>query len=388
MKQTIFTTILSFCAAACIQAQVTYFGSNNYFLNLFTNTGFSSYDWRFEPLKTDLERGWLKGDVTKVVTTINDNASLRGSGTDFADTTYYNQQGNITKIVAPILDNFFFDGKNLRPDTWLYEYDTNGKLKEYTKYTGNQRHVHTIPQDGRGNIVKEIYKAYSDRGGTWEEFGSSDNVAWTFGYDANGRLASGKGSLDMNLRYNNGQLVSMQPTDFDKTNTYTYAPNGRMTSMKYFFVDGYDDEVWYIETTITLSYNDKGDIIQAVSEEWNNTSKWVRKQQMGKSIYNITYTYDDKDNWTKAVMSKKAMYRGQTTENTPNAVTVTRAITYGQASAYTSPTKGNVQTNDELYDMAEKSIFLSKDLFRETQALHHKKGGKPTHGFATFNGQQ
>ncbi len=338
--KTIFAIILPFCAVTCMQAQVTYFGSNNYFLNLFTNTGFSSYDWRFEPLKTDLERGWLKGDVAKVVTTINDNASLRGSGTLFADTTYYNRQGNITKIVAPILDNFFFDGKNLRPDTWLYEYNANGKLKEYTKHTANQRHVHTMQQDGRGNIVREIYPDY---------------VTWSWGYDTNGTLMSGAthtigGEVTHNLKYQNGQLISMSPVGIEKpgTVTYTYAPNGRMASMKYFFVDGYDDEVWYIETTITLSYNDKGDIIQAVREEWNNTSKWVRKQQMGKSIYNITYTYDDKDNWTRAVMSRKSMYGGKTTENTPNAITVTRAITYGQASASTSPATNITLTNYEV----------------------------------------
>ena len=338
--KTIFAIILPFCAVTCMQAQVTYFGSNNYFLNLFTNTGFSSYDWRFEPLKTDLERGWLKGDVAKVVTTINDNASLRGSGTLFADTTYYNRQGNITKIVAPILDNFFFDGKNLRPDTWLYEYNANGKLKEYTKHTANQRHVHTMQQDGRGNIVREIYPDY---------------VTWSWGYDTNGTLMSGAtrtigGEVTHNLKYQNGQLISMSPVGIEKpgTVTYTYAPNGRMASMKYFFVDGYDDEIWYIETTITLSYNDKGDIIQAVREEWNNTSKWVRKQQMGKSIYNITYTYDDKDNWTRAVMSRKSMYGGKTTENTPNAITVTRAITYGQASASTSPATNITLTNYEV----------------------------------------
>ncbi len=345
--KTIFAIILPFCAVTCMQAQVTYFGSNNYFLNLFTNTGFSSYDWRFEPLKTDLERGWLKGDVAKVVTTINDNASLRGSGTLFADTTYYNRQGNITKIVAPILDNFFFDGKNLRPDTWLYEYNANGKLKEYTKHTANQRHVHTMQQDGRGNIVREIYPDY---------------VTWSWGYDTNGTLMSGAthtigGEVTHNLKYQNGQLISMSPVGIEKpgTVTYTYAPNGRMASMKYFFVDGYDDEVWYIETTITLSYNDKGDIIQAVREEWNNTSKWVRKQQMGKSIYNITYTYDDKDNWTRAVMSRKSMYGGKTTENTPNAITVTRAITYRNASVTTSPTTNIVQTNDETYEVVDKN---------------------------------
>lgn len=80
-------------------AQVTYFDTNNFLLNYFTNTGSSSYCWYFEPLKTDVERGQLKGQVTKIVSNITDHTG-RGFGTHFTDTTYYNAQGNIIKVVA------------------------------------------------------------------------------------------------------------------------------------------------------------------------------------------------------------------------------------------------------------------------------------------------
>ena len=40
------------------KAQVTYFDTNNFLLNYFTNTGSSAYDWRFEPQKAPMPWFW------------------------------------------------------------------------------------------------------------------------------------------------------------------------------------------------------------------------------------------------------------------------------------------------------------------------------------------
>ena len=104
MKKLLSIVLMNILCMAS-EAQVTYFDSNNFFLNYFTDTGYSSYDWRFEPLKTDLQRGGFKGNVVKVVTNMNLTERMnRSLGTTFTDTTYYNAQGNISKIVAPKKD--------------------------------------------------------------------------------------------------------------------------------------------------------------------------------------------------------------------------------------------------------------------------------------------
>ena len=98
MKKIKLLALMAMMSIGC-QAQVTYFETNNFLLNYFTNSGFLAYDWRFEPQKTDVERGNLKGAPTKIVTNITDNTG-RGFGVHFTDTTYYNAQGNIAKVVA------------------------------------------------------------------------------------------------------------------------------------------------------------------------------------------------------------------------------------------------------------------------------------------------
>lgn len=289
-------------------AQVTYFDTNNFLLNFFTSTGFSAYDWRFEPLKTDYERGQLKGNPVKIVTNITDNSG-RGFGTHFTDTTYYNAQGNIMKVVALKKDEF--NPKNIfQPDVYTYEYTEKGVLKQYVNYSQVEMrdgkelraNVHIFPQDNRGNIVKEQYQALSHNGKEWEKF--SDTEPWAFAYDANGVLIGGLfKTLNMKLTYQNGQLVKMQEGN-SKPVTYTYDPQGRLISFKYFMIDGMDIEE-YNETDVTLTYNEKGDIVKAVKNSWECTSKWVRRKIDWKENYTISYTYDPQGNWTKAVVISK-----------------------------------------------------------------------------------
>ena len=165
MKKIKLLALMAMMSIGC-QAQVTYFETNNFLLNYFTNSGFLAYDWRFEPQKTDVERGNLKGAPTKIVTNITDNTG-RGFGVHFTDTTYYNAQGNIAKVVALKKDEI--NPKNtFRPDVYLYQYNAQGQLTNWTWFseTDNMdghhfvKHVHDIVRNNQGQATKEVYKAY------------------------------------------------------------------------------------------------------------------------------------------------------------------------------------------------------------------------------------
>lgn len=342
--------------ATCVQAQ------NTFFLNILTDVGYSSYDWHYDPLKTDREREGLKGNVVKMVTVTKDKTG-RGYGEDFVDTTYYNQQGYITRIGAPHIDPYN-PQKKYRPDTWTYEYDANGKLKGYIQMkeaenvngTNLQKHVHTMQRDARGNITKEIYRAYSLEGGTWREFSGSDNVAWTFGYDANGTLTSGTLRSDaFKLTYRNGLLTSMLASDFNKPITFTYDAQGHMTGIKWFAREEYDDDVMCTEVVTALSYNEKGDLVKAVEERWMDTETWVRKSRDTQKTYTVTYTYDAQGNWTKAVIALKTNYDGGV-ENQPAVITTSRTLTYGKGESTATGTGVSNQngTSGEVLEVVEK----------------------------------
>ena len=347
MRRTrLFLAACAVVLATTGQAQVTYMRTNNYFLNRFTDIGFESYDWRYEPLKTDLERGRLKGNVVRVVTTIKDKSGNQ-YGDSFSDTTLYNAQGNILRVSAPKVDAYNPKQK-FRPDTWEFEYDAKGRLKQYTWWTESagmygtnlQKHIHTMEQDARGNFTREIYRAYSLENGQWREFGGVDlgNVVWSCGYDANGTLTSGTlRTDDGKATYQNGQLVSLKMKDLDKPMTYTYDANGQMTGMKVYVYDAYDDDEWYTEKILTFSYNQQGDIAKVERVEWDDTKTWVHKKRNEQTTYTFTYTYDAKGNWTKAVVAMRTNIGGKIS-NLPAAITVTRAISYGHADKPTAAT--------------------------------------------------
>ena len=321
----LFVLLTMFGTAA--SAQVTYMETNHFLLNFFTSTGYASYDWRFEPLKTDLERGQLKGDVKRVITTIVDKTG-RGFGEHFSDTTLYNKKGNIVKVTAPKVDEFNPRNKFV-PDSWTYQYDDSGKLTSYTWMTQvesmngkyMQKHIHDMKYDARGNLSQEIYAAFSlEPDKTWKEFAHQDEPEWTFKYDANGALTGGQ-YRNFSLTYQNGQLVKMKADDMDKPVTCTYDANGRMTSFKHYSVDGMDDEEWYYETTNTFTYNPEGYISKVTHEQWEMTPKWQRKKRSELTTYTITYTYGTQGNWTKAVIKSKA---GKAPAQT--VITITRVI--------------------------------------------------------------
>lgn len=340
--------------ATSVMAQTGTFGSNDFLLSFFTNTGYSHYDWRFEPFKTDKQRGNLKDNVYKVVTDIIDKTG-RGYGENITDTIYYDIKGNITKIVA--LHKSFNPNNHLHPDTYVFEYDDKGLLK-YVRYTesetmeGNnwRAHVYSMERNQQGKITKEIYRAYSQESkDKWKEFTSGDGVNWTFDYDVNGNLVSGKGWLGMALTYKNGQLVKMQEGSH-KPVTYTYDATGRLTSFKSFMMDGMD-EVYYQEESSVLTYNEKGDIVKAVNANWDCNNKWQRRKINYSTTYSATYTYDDKGNWTKAVV-----YSQSGKEPRRVAFTITRTITYGLPVAAHGGRPQQVidDNNEKVYDVVDQ----------------------------------
>ena len=319
-------TVASAFALLPLHAQVTFMGSNNFFKYFFTDTGFSSYDWRYEPQQTDLQRGQLKGSIVKVVTNITDKTG-RGFGEHFTDTTYYDMNGNITKIIAPKIDAFNPQNK-FRPDVWTYTYDTNGRLDSYTllsetdSYDGHYmtKTIHTMTKDINGNIVNENTRYFTQKQGKdWEDSNISNPISWEFKYDSAGNLIGGKG-YDLKLTYTNGRISKME-TD-TKPVTYTYDAAGRLTNFKFYVIDGMDEEI-YAETQTTLTYNQQGDIIKGVKSIWDCNANWVRKKIIESSTYTLNYTYDNQGNWTKAIVFSRY---GKSKPKM--AFTILRTITY------------------------------------------------------------
>ena len=328
----LFTIALMNLLCMAGMAQVTYFGTNNYFLNYFTDTGFSKYDWHYEPLKTDLQRGGLKGKVVKVVSNIRDIWSRRGYGISFTDTTYYNAQGNISKVIAPKKDDL--DRFEFQPDIWEYEYDSNGVLDGYvylSEIVRNgekvlEKHVHTMEKNAVGRITKEVYRSYSqEKDGSWKEFAADfGDPEWVFTYDENGSLISGIGcsSLSIDLTYENGQISKMYIADV-KPVSYTYDAEGRLVEFSNFFIEGMDEDV-YNEENVVISYNENGDIGMTTKAHYVCNSQWKRRAYYYKDVYAFSYTYDSHGNWTDALVTIEA------TDNEPQSevFTISREITY------------------------------------------------------------
>ena len=330
MKEVLLLLIL--LKSVCLSAQVTYFKTNNYFLYFLTDTGFSSYDWRYEPLKTDVERGQLHGNVSKVVTTIIDKTN-RGFGELFNDTTYYDNNGNITKILAPKNDKFEPNIK-FNPDSWTYTYNSKGVLTSYVWQTeklkrdnaiGVDKHVHTMVIDNQGRIIKEKYKAYERKGNNWSEFGGPNDDTWSFKYDGNGKLIGGFEYLHrFNLTYQNGQLTKMLSAEQGaKPVTFTYNENGLMTKCISYQLDEWDGDEFRYEYEVTMNYNNRGHVVSATKNTWEHSPKWARIKIQNTETYDVSYTYDDKGNWTKAVMFVKSK-----NEARKAIFTITRTISY------------------------------------------------------------
>ena len=330
----IYITIVALFHTLCMHAQMGYVGTNNYFLHKFIETGFHSYCWAFAPLKTDVERGGLKGNVLKVVTTLDDPWSF--SDKTMSDTTSYNQQGNIVQVVAPSIYSDYDTQHQFRPTVWEYEYDARGKLKEYIMLEESAningprmgKHVHTMRKDSQGNITKEIYRAYSQEKTGWREFSGTDTVEWSFNYDSKGMPTTGFLRMPYaKLTYQNGLLTRLD--DSNQFAVLTYDAQGRITGAKGYVYDEYDDYIWYVEHISTFTYNEQGDIVKAVLGAWRCTEDLMQKEQEQLSTFNIQYTYDSHGNWIKAVAVANNELANHVSYELKDFV-ITRSITYGE----------------------------------------------------------
>lgn len=333
MRKLLFLSILFFGCCIIVRAQ---HHTNNFLLKTFTSTGFSSYDWRYEPQKTDLQRGWFKGNVVKVFTDIQDKTGT-GMGDDhYADTTYYNSKGNFLRIVDKNLNTL--NKLNLKPSVYTFEYDSKGQLHRYTvlseaeshdwdanvDYASKGRTIYNIKTDRNGRMSELTSQYYStDLKGKWEKSDAKDKD-WTFIYDANGNLASGYNHMfeNMKVTYHNGQLVKMQEDDF-KPQTITYNANGRPIQHRYFFIDGMDEAV-YDDFVTTFTYNGHGDIATVKRTVWTCNSKWKRLKIGYTLSYTFSYTYDKEGNWTKCIG-----YENHGKKKRTVAYVMKRQITYG-----------------------------------------------------------
>ncbi len=354
-------------------AQISFWGqypTNNIFLYYFLDTGYTTYDWHYEPFKTDIERGGLKGKVVKVVTN-NTDYTWRGYGETFTDTTYYNPQGNISKIVELKIDQSGYI--DYKPNVWEYEYDAKGVLNGYTQWEESdsydqeedkwrlqlQKHVHIMEKDALGRIVQEFYPAYvQEEDGSWRQFSSGDEPVWTFGYDENGELVSGRGRFGLLLTYENGRLVKMYEENF-KPVTFTYDAEGRLILFNHFWVDGWDDEYYYNEFNTELSYNDNGDIDMVVVTSWYCDDQWKRRYAYNIETYTFSYTYDAHGNWTEVVVNKEDSFDSKQIANS-----ITREITYGDEAGINEVKRDDrgidrwYNLNGQCVDNPKKGVYI------------------------------
>lgn len=258
---------------------------------------------------------------------------MRGYGLSLTDTTYYNAQGNITKVIAPKIDDL--RRFEFQPDVWEYEYDLNGVLDGYVylseivRYDEKilEKHVHTMEKDAAGHITKEDCRSFSqEKDGSWKEYVSDyDDPEWVFVYDENGNLTSGTGcsSLRIDLEYEKGQISKMYIADVNPV-SYTYDAEGRLVEFSNFFIEGMDEDV-YNEENVEISYNENGDISTATKTHYVCNSQWKRHAYYYKHVYDFSYTYDSQGNWTDVLVIIEA------TDNEPqmDVFSITREITYG-----------------------------------------------------------
>lgn len=330
MKKYLFLlTIWGMCACSLsLKAQVTYMETNNFLLNFFTGTGYmyTSYDWHFEPYRTDFERGNIKGAPTKIVTNILDKSG-RGFGEHFTDTTYYNSKGNITKIIALKRDEF--NPNNIfRPDKWVYDYDGVTRCRKWSeiesatgKYMKKEEYTLKFERQTTKELCLTEIKEY---GGTYKIEGDGDVVLVIFHKDENGNLKTADiCSGGAKLIYSNGRVTEMLGTDSDKPIfQISYDASGHLTSYKSYGIDGMDD-VYYTEALNDFTYNEKGDISKVVKTSWDCNSKWVRHKVNYVETYTLTYIYDAKGNWASATVFLKAG-----SEPRRKIISITREITY------------------------------------------------------------
>ena len=312
--------------ATATPAQAQSYGLTSPIYELAVDNGFLA-SWQLMPLKTDLQRADLHGNVVKVMET-RKWGELSGYGiTTTTITATFNEQGNLLKTVEPRTS---FSSKKMADAVVEYEYE-NGRLKKYIEqYEAEinsrlvpERHVHTLYYNEQQKPVKEIYQAYAYENGKWSEFAHSDEPAWTFTWDAQGRLTDGIITNSYHAKFNEQGLVTEVRIGKLPPAKFRWDAQGRCIGESSYMIDGMDEEV-YTETDRTISYNDKGSIVKMVYTSYTCNSKWKRLKKVHTETFTAKYTYDAQGNWTKATVTSGTGKRAKA------YVTITRAITYGE----------------------------------------------------------
>lgn len=295
--------------------------------------GHITFDTFFAPLQTGTEQMHLHGQVKQVI-------QKRDVKSDFAygqttDTILFNRKGGFTKISSPRIDQTA-PGKKYPPTVYNFKYKgdvcTGYVFREWNDNANfdhpiEHRDVITYEYDQKGRLSKQWYKVYYEgKDGKLHEShqGFTKDPQLAMEYDLEGRPDAANVGSDERVKYNAEGLLTlwmyMNNTDI-KASEFQYNAQGRLTSAKYYSIDGMD-EIEYIETSSTITYNDKGDIAKIVTTWWTCNSKWAHVRRLNATTTNYTYTYDQQGNWTrvavKEIVDRRAVSKG----------TIERAITY------------------------------------------------------------
>ncbi len=289
----------------------------------------SMLTWQIMPLKTDRERA----GVRELVTTVKQTCKGEFEGISYGDglpcTADFDGDGNLIEMIQEKMSSMT-PGKYLPNTKTNYTYE-NGLLKKYEMWEETEgsygvephRHVHTLYYNDNRKPVKEIYQAFAFENGEWRKFSSDDNETnWTFDYNPDGSIKSGKVTSEGTAIYNPQGLL-MKRTDLSTPDwTYTWDNRGRCTGKNEFSPDELEDDIYH-EIERNISYNDKGHIIRFVKKSYLCTSDWKRIKVEYSNTYTVKYEYDNFDNWTKAVVYQE---KGK---NRKVVLTVTRQHIYG-----------------------------------------------------------
>ncbi len=295
--------------------------------------GHIAFDTFFAPLQTGAEQMNLRGQVKIILQKI-------GVKTDFTfgqttDTICFNRKGGFTRIASPKVDQMN-PGKKYPPTVYSFNYKedacTGYVFREWNDNANfdhpiEHRIVITYEYYQKGRLSKQWYKVYfEDKDGKLHEshLGFTKDPQLAMEYDQEGRPDAASVGSEERVKYNAQGLLTlwmyMNNPDV-KASEFIYNKEGRLSAAKYYSLDGMD-EVEYIETNSTITYNEKGDIAKIVTSCWNCNSKWAHVRRQNTITTSYTYTYDQQGNWT--LVTVKETERGRTI---PKG-TIERAITY------------------------------------------------------------
>lgn len=341
--------------------------------------GHIAFDTFFAPLKTGTEQMSLRGQVSQVIQKINVKSDYTYGHT--TDTISFNRKGNFTRIVSPKVDQMT-PGKKY-PDTH-YSFLFNGDICTgyvFREWNDNanfnhpieHRDVITYEYDQKNRLSKQWQKVYfEEKDGKLHESlqGFTKDPMLAMEYDLEGRPNAASVGSDERVKYDfQGRLtlwMYMNNTDV-KASEFLYNTQGLLSSTKYYSLDGMD-EVEYIETSSSISYNEKGDITKITTTSWTCNNKWVHMRRLNTTTTNYTYSYDQKNNWTRVAI--KETVNGRTV---PKG-TIERAITYWSKGG-SDQTKITIPENKDpnhIYDLAE----VPPSFPGGNKALHHYIRGK------------